>query len=192
MSLKTGSKAFLFPANTQVTIKSEQKDFSVYTVNDDGEPEDFLAISSNGILKFRTIDAVDGFVNVENNMHWSIDLVPLSSPYETHDPVPVEVPEDKRVPESLQSKLERMLAGMVAERYGKDSREMETFEESMDFDIDDDDDPVARSGYEVSELIDDFPDVGLSPDPDPQLPPAEPSEGKDAEASTGSTPDSTP
>jgi hypothetical protein len=66
----------------------------------------------------------------------------------------VELPEDALVPETLDQKLKRMLSAMVEERYGKDSEMYETFEESMDLDLDDDSEPL--SGYEVTDMAEDF------------------------------------
>lgn len=190
MSLKTGPQAFVFPERTQIVIRSEQKDFAVYTVNDDGEPDDFLSLSHNGKLRFRTTGEIKGYVKVSEGVHWAIEVKNIASPYEDSDPIPVEVPEDAKAPETLEDKLKRMLAGMVAERYGHDSDEMETFEDAMDFDIDDDL-PSPLSGYEVQDMQEDFPVDDTVPDLT-EPPPAEPSEGMDAEASTGSTEEPSP
>ena len=72
-----------------------------------------------------------------------------SFPFEPADAVPVEVPADQKVPETMEQKMIRYLGRMVAERYGSNSQELETYEEYTDFDLDEDE--VSLSGFEVSD-----------------------------------------
>lgn len=67
---------------------------------------------------------------------------------ELPDPTPVELPAGRRVPESLESMMARMVRGHVsqlAEREG-----LETFEEANDFDIESDDEPL--TAYEQQDM----------------------------------------
>lgn len=155
MSLKTGPQEYEFEAHTKVIIQAEE-DFSLHKVDvETGEAIEILMRSRDGRLEFRTKD--EGFqaiVAVKKGVHWSMDTYPLASPYDKADPNPVELPEDALVPETLDQKLKRMLSAMVEERYGKDSEMYETFEESMDLDMDEDTEPL--SGYEVTDMAEDF------------------------------------
>jgi hypothetical protein len=155
MSLKTGPQEYEFEAHTKVIIQAEE-DFSLHKVDvETGEAIEILLRSRDGRLEFRTKD--EGFqaiVAVKKGVHWSMDTYALASPYDKADPNPVELPEDALVPETLDQKLKRMLSAMVEERYGKDSEMYETFEESMDLDMDEDSEPL--SGYEVTDMAEDF------------------------------------
>lgn len=155
MSLKTGKHDFEFLPDVQYFIQSE-RDFSILELDESGNPSKVVATSLHGKLRFICRDHFLGLVNVPDGYHWSIDTRYIKSPFENADPVPVEVPEDVKSPETLQDKLQRMLAGMIAERYGRDSDEMETFEDAMDFDMEDEDTPLT-SRYDVTDMVsDDF------------------------------------
>lgn len=67
---------------------------------------------------------------------------------ELPDPTPVALPAGRRLPESLESMLARMVRGHVsqlAEREG-----LETFEEANDFEIESDDEPL--TAYEQQDM----------------------------------------
>lgn len=183
MSLKTGSQAFDFPENARVKIMAEGS-VSVFSINEDGENEKFLC-SGEKVLAFRTKDSFTGFISVPNGNHFSVDVFTIEDASDKADPIPVELPEEMKIPETLESKLHRMLAGMIAERYGTDSNEMETFEEAMDFDVDD---TEPLSGYEVQDMVPEVPNPEYDP-PETTIttPLAEPSEVTTTEQSTGST-----
>ena len=155
MSLKTGASEYEFLPHTKVIIQAEE-DFSLHKVDlETGEAIEILMRSRDGRLEFRTKDeVVNAVIAVKKGVHWSMDTYSLASPYDKADPTPVELPEDANQPESLDQKLKRMLSAMVEERYGKDSDMYETFEESMDLDMDDDGEPL--SGYEVTDMDEDF------------------------------------
>ena len=68
-------------------------------------------------------------------------------PFEPADPVPVDVPLEARMPETMEQKMIRYLGRMVAERYGSNSQELETFEEYTDFDLNEDEEVL--SGFEI-------------------------------------------
>lgn len=70
-----------------------------------------------------------------------------SFPFEPADAVPVEVPADQKVPETMEQKMIRYLGRMVAERYGSNSQELETYEEYTDFDLNEDEEVL--SGFEI-------------------------------------------
>lgn len=150
MALKTGPQPFIFAGDSTYKLEAES-DFSVFTVDDNGELDSFVVRSVDGRAKFRTVGQFAGYVKIPDGVHWSLEESGLG--YEEVSPIPVELPEDMKVPETLEDKLKRMLAAMVEERYGRSSEEMESFEESMDFDIDELD-PL--SGYEVQEMEETF------------------------------------
>jgi hypothetical protein len=169
MSLKTGSKPWRFEANQKIEIVHQGR-LTIFAVDENGEFTSMVTTSESGRLKFRTKDAFDGFIQVQDEtMHWAMEVIDLPSPFDKSDPIPIEVPEDKKQPLSLEDKLRRMLAGMVAERYGADSAEMDTFEDAMDFDDDDEINPVELSGYEVQDMIPD----NIVDTHEPTSPPAE-------------------
>lgn len=71
---------------------------------------------------------------------------------EIPDPTPVEMPLGYEKPESLESMIARMVrnVSLRAEKHGA-----ETFEESDDFDCDDDHDPVSQ--YQLNEMQEEVP-----------------------------------
>jgi hypothetical protein len=170
MSLKTGPADWVFPPHHRVKIRAEGY-VSIFKLDEKNEPVDLLASSMDGVLVLRTAEEISVRVNVDPAAHWAIDLEPLASPVEKTDPVPVEMPSDAHGMETMEDKLQRMLASMVRERFGQNSEEFETMEEHMDFDVDEDvDDQVMLSGYEVKEMVEDFP-VDQAPPSSPAEPP---------------------
>lgn len=166
MSIKTGSKPWQFAGNEQVEIKAEDT-VSVWAVDEKGELKEYLA-SGRYLLSFRTVQPVDVYIKVPEGSHWSMDVTPIRPPEDAADPTPFEIPEDKKANLTLEDKLKSFIADMVAERYGADSEEMETLEESMDFG--DDDEEIPLSGYEVQEMqpVEPDPPPGGSPEETPE------------------------
>jgi len=180
MSVKTGPQVISVPSFSKVRFMAET-DFSLMLCSTDkktGEivKERFFAVSQDKQSIVRTKqDEADLYVSVPEGVHWSFE-VENNSPFERVDSIPFEVPEALKKPETLEAKMRRFLAGMVAERYGADSDQMETFEESMDFDIDDPEMPLSR--YEIPEATPDFVDESA---------PADKSAAKPAESSSSAS-----
>jgi hypothetical protein len=71
---------------------------------------------------------------------------------ENVDPTPFEIPEDKKGEMPIEAIIEQQVHAFMSEKYGADK--FETFKESMDFDLDDSEDVVELSGYEVHDMTD--------------------------------------
>lgn len=173
--LHTGPQDYVLPEHSQVDFLAEGY-ISVLGLDENGAVDRLLAHSVDGRLRLRTETEVPVRISVDEGRHWSLDVRPRPAPTDLVDPTPVEIPEGQKLPETLEAKLRRMIAGMVVERYGRDSDEVETLEEAMDFDVPDDaDDPL--SGYEVQDM-DDLPPAldEDSPPSSPEDPESEPPE----------------
>lgn len=66
------------------------------------------------------------------------------------DPTPVEVPLGFKRPPSIQEMIRSYVRTALSERAAAEGRE--TFEEAMDFEVDDDPDVGPLSGYELTEM----------------------------------------
>lgn len=151
MTVKTGRQTINLPAYCRATIIAETE-FSAFV--GEGDDTQLVAVSSDKKMVLRTKEEdMDVHINVPEGVHWSPSLE-VTNPFDKSDPKPFEVPEELKKPETLEEKLQRFAAGMVAEMYGRDSAEMETFEEAMDFDIDDEID-MPLSNYEIPEATQD-------------------------------------
>lgn len=92
------------------------------------------------------------------------------------DPRPVEVPVDFRRPLNIHDEIRRFIRQEIS-RKAQDN-DLETFEESDDFDVEDEDE-LPLSGYEVQELVPEAGDVDATPVPDPKArPPGKLAEGQ--------------
>lgn len=157
--IKTGDSVFGIDRFSHVRLIGES-DFTVYylrEVESTGELErdKVIGISTNRELKFSTKEQpITVEMVIGEGVHWSGDIE-QKLPFDKVDSVPFEVPEELKRPETLEQKLQRMMASMVSERYGRDSAEYETFEDSMDFDVDDEL-AMPLSDYEFSEMQEDF------------------------------------
>jgi hypothetical protein len=153
------------PHDTQLNIEGSHE-FVVYLLDKKNKPVDILGRSAERKLKLMIrqdckiqVDSVEGsFI--------SYDGFPIKSVFDKADPIPFEVPEENRVKMTLEEKLKAYLAEMVQQRYGQESQEWDTFEESYDFD--DEDDATILTGYEVQETQ---PLEPVQPDPEPEPPP---------------------
>jgi|GEM_PF-4070015 len=169
---KTGSQKINFPPNAQVTIRAEGQ-VSLIRLDAKGEPQELLAFGADGVLRFRTgIVAYDYQVKVADLAHWSADIEENFG-MEVPDPVPVEIPDDAKIPLSLEDTLKKFLVGVVAEKYGRESQEMETVEDFVDFDMPDEATPL--SGFEVTEVTPEYP---VDEDPAPSSPAEPPPEAE--------------
>ena len=158
----------LFP-NQKVSFESVD-DFAIYGKDKDGEFTKLLVLSSDkkAILKTEHWEPdEDGQISsyvvkvvnaVDEAALGTYSLEQSPSPYEDADPIPVEIPEEMKRPETLEEKMQRFLVAAVIERYGQNSNEFETFEESMDLDLEDEDAHLL-SGYEVPEMREEVPSM---------------------------------
>jgi hypothetical protein len=165
--LKSGKFQIESVGKVQINLESNFP-IAVVKIDPEGNPVDILARSDTGKVKMKIhqdelIEVVPG-----NDLALtSVDVFPIQGPNEPVDSVPYEVPEDNRLKMTLEEKLKVYLAEMVAERYGEDSSEYDTFEESMDFG--DDEDMPAMTTYEESMMT---PQEPIEPAPDPVPDPA--------------------
>lgn len=153
MSLHIGPTSFEIPANCQVDAEG-QNDFLVINYSL-GDPVDILAKSSDRFVRFVTRQDTDVTFDIPENSFLSVNIVPIPSDVDPIDPVPVEVPDENKPQMSLEDKLKVYLAEMVAERYGQDSAQYDTFEEAMDLDWEEDDE-APLSGFEVSDMTEEI------------------------------------
>lgn len=165
MTIKTNSQAVDLPSDSRVQIIAEGR-VSVFSMSEDGELDKFLLSSEVGRIDFRVKQGGTVWVEVEEGRHFSVEAF-IS--VETADTTPVEVPEEMRQPEGMEEKLKRFLGGLVHEMYGRDSQQMDSLEEAMDFEYDD----LAEEGvlgrataYEQMEPVDMEPSsLGDQPEP---------------------------
>lgn len=171
--LKIGSFTQPVPKNTQLFVEG-QEDFSIYKVVD-GEPVAMIARSQDRHCKFTLREDMEIKVVIVGNKFVSLDARPVKSEFEEVSPIPYEVPDDNAANLTLEEKLKRYLAEMVAERYGEESDEMDTFDDAQDLDWEDED-PLAQ--FEPKPVIE---EEILPADPPPE-PPPEPDPAPDPES----------
>jgi hypothetical protein len=158
MTIKTGEGTVTIPPFHKLRVVAETP-FSLFTIQStsskDIKVEKLFAVSQGNEIIVRTKDQEQNvLVKVAAAIHWSPELTD-ESPFDKVSSIPFEVPEELKKPESLEEKMKRFLAGMVIERYGIDSQQAETFEESMDFDMDEVSEPF--SAYELQDMPEEFP-----------------------------------
>jgi hypothetical protein len=154
MSIHLGEFAIDVPANVQLFVDS-QADFSVLEVDKKGKTLNFIGNSIDRAWKGTITRDCKLKFTVPKLMHTSVDAIGIRPPHEVVSDIPVEV-DVPIVPKDLQTQIKEFAAQLVVERYGRDSDEVDTFEDMMDFDIPDDDD-VLLSGNEVVDLIEQVP-----------------------------------
>ena len=138
--IKIGDFSEKIPANCQIFVES-QVDFSVVEVDEKDKP--ILLVGNSQGRKFNTVTRRDCILKflVGKYMHTEFDARPVKPAHEVVSDIPVEVPDMQ--PLSLTDSIKSFCAQLVTERYGRDSEEVDAFEEAFDFDIEDgDDDPV--------------------------------------------------
>lgn len=146
--LLTGTKLIEVPGKSRLDIQSEV-DFPVVLVDEEtGEEQETIAVTKAGKLKVKIEDDIILACKCPDGFHWSYDIIKRT---EENDGVPFAVIEENRQPMSLETKLRYMIAQMALEKFGRDSEEVETLEDALDFDIDDYDDPMSQ--YEVREMV---------------------------------------
>jgi hypothetical protein len=148
--LYKGNAQLFIPANKGYEFVS---DGELTVVNQDGMPID-LKGKSPGVISVIAAKGTNWMVHYQEPGHHPADEVP------------VEVPLGE--PPSILERMQQMVREEVINRYGRYSEEVETLEEAMDFDINED--GVIGSPYEVHE--DEFvEEIITSP---PAEPPAQP------------------
>lgn len=173
--LKTSSQTIALPAQCRVLFRGEGS-FSIFSVDEAGEIDDLVAASLEGKAMIFCEEECKVFVKILKGLHWTYKVVTRADVAEKVAPIPVAIPEGMKVPPTLKEQMRAMVGEMLRERYG-DSQEVETFEESMDFELDEDGLPPL-SGYEVREMDE------VPPPPDP---PAEQSSAEQPPHEAGGT-----
>jgi hypothetical protein len=163
--LKVGTQIIDFPKHTQVEIEG-QSEFVVICMADTGkvddkgkpiyEDRDFISRSTDRYARFHVREDCRLKIATAPKQFLSINGFPIPPDIEDVSPVPVEMPEDKKRGLTMMEKMKIYLADMVAERYGEDSDQYDTFEDAMDFD-DEENDVVELSGYEISDVVEEEP-----------------------------------
>lgn len=149
--IKIGTTDIDCPANVQLQIEG-QSEFLVALLDKKGEVAEVLGRSDNRELKLKVRNECKIRILIDENQFMSINSFPIQSVYEEVSSIPVEIPDDKKKGLTMMEKMKLYLHDMVAERYGEDSQQYDTFEDAMDFD-DEGEDPIQLSGYEMTELI---------------------------------------
>lgn len=136
----------VFEADTQLRVES-QVDFGVVELDEEEEPIRFVGRSVDRVFKTITRRKCCLQFLVGDYMHTEVDARPVKSVYEDVSDIPVELPVQE--PLTLQDSIKSFCAQLIQHQFGRDSKEVDTFEEMMDFDIPDDDDWQ----YEAKEVI---------------------------------------
>lgn len=171
-NLKTGSDQILDLKEFDILYISTAEELMLTFSDMEGEIVEAMKVKGN--QRIRINQDIHIKVDCEQFTHWGYDI---GTSREVVDPVPVELESD-RTPETMEEKLFRMVGEAAMNMYGKDSEEIETLEEALDFDINMDGDVGILSGLEVIELADEAP-----------LPPQEASEAAPSAASETNAPD---
>ncbi len=167
--LKIGSFKQKVPANTQLFIEG-QGEFAIIQLDENHKPITMIGRSNERQCKFTVRKDMELLFQTEPKKFISIDARSVPGYQEEVSDIPYEIPDDNQANLSLEEKLKFYLAEMVAEKYGPESKEFDTFEDAMDFDEEDDN---ILSGFEVPEIIEEKPD--------------EPIQAKDNGEETGAT-----
>lgn len=164
--LVTGTQTFEVPKDSQVDIEATGH-FSLVEIDESGKP--VHVVGNSEANKFRHHCRKDCKMKVQapKTTLLKVEARPIPPVTEPYDPVPVEALIEE--PLSLQDSIKAFCAQLVSERYGRDSEEVDAFEEAFDFDIEDGDDDVLLSGHEVVDIPQDgeMRDVSEEPDAGP-------------------------
>ena len=131
-------------ADTQLNIEC-QVPFTLVEVDKNDKPVRILANSDGRRFRGFVRDDIRLMIDPGENMFTEIDARPIKPVHEVVSSVPVEV--EPQEPLSLQDSIKQFCAQMIQHQYGRDSEEVDAFEEAFDYDIPDDDDfmPVGSS-----------------------------------------------
>lgn len=141
----TGDKSTYIPKGKRINLVSTDP-VNILCINlETGEiKKPYLVNVNNQVFKspgYLTIKASKGVV-------WSIDFQDETKTNEVIDSDPMETDVEEPLP--ILQRMQEMIKNEVIARYGANSVEVETLEDAMDFDIDDD--GIIGSPYEEQEL----------------------------------------
>ena len=167
--LHIGDWSETFPQDTQVRVEA-QVDFVVLEIDDNGEVVQMVGRSQDREWRCVVRRECNLEFVVGEYMHSTVDARPVKGVAENVSEIPVEL-DLVSEPLSLQDSIKAFCAQMIQHEFGRDSAEVDTFEDMMDFDIPDDDDWQ----YEAKEVIEEEPPAVTEPEPqpEPEEPPAE-------------------
>lgn len=167
INFKTGPGSVALQPYDKIYLQAEmQAMVKSHTANVDEETGE---IQLDLLFDVNTIEGMDGLrlkakdkpiyleVVIPKTKHWWYDIFTMEDAKEPYDPIPNELPDDARFPEPLDQKLARMVGVMAQQMFGRQSQEMETLEDMLDFDLDGDGeigDGDFLSGYEIEEMED--------------------------------------
>jgi hypothetical protein len=154
-NFKTGPHTVVLEPEDKLIYQSEVPHV-IGVLNEDGEEVTQLLSNSHEPVEIRATGATQLEMRIPRSRHSWYDHFKHVDACEKVSSIPIEIPEEAQVPETLEEKMMRFAAAMVEERYGRDSDEMESLEEAMDFDLDGDGD-IGLSGYEINEMIEEIP-----------------------------------
>jgi hypothetical protein len=168
--MKTGSQYLDVAAGTKLRLVSEV-DFTVFGCEGD-ELVAIIARSHGSRMELEFAWDVRIFVKVPDGIHWFPTVVHANDGFERVSPVPVEVPADVIPEQPLIQVIQKFIKEAVSERFGHQSDEFETFEESVDFDMDEEP-PEPTSGFEEMDPVEPVepepePDPAPTPEPEPE------------------------
>lgn len=149
--LLTGNQSFVVPAHAQCWVQADSE-YHVW-VNEDKK----LFFPNNDGVVYLPAQSIDYTLDVVMDLqtaHLGYTFH-VTNPADPADPVPTEAPAEFTRPLTLEERLHKFVASMVAERFGNDAGAVETLEESMDFDLDED----GLIGYEIPDSPLDVPPV---------------------------------
>ncbi len=145
--LKIGTFKHKIPKNTQLHVEG-QSEFAIVEIID-GKPSHMVARSKDRECKFTIRKDSELSFQIDPKKFISVDARPVPGINEDVSDIPYEIPDDNQANLSLEEKLKYYLQQMVMEKYGPESAEFDTFEETMDFDEEDEN---ILSGFEVPEF----------------------------------------
>lgn len=142
------------------------------------EPDTTVDITDQNGLRLDHAGKSPGIINITTgaSVVWAMNYQETN--HHPSDPVPTEQPLES--PPDIMSRMRAIVIEEISNKYGRDSEEMETMEEAMNFDLNDD--GHIGSPYEVTDEEDTFiEEVIAQPITPPAEPPAQPaSEPADA------------
>lgn len=159
MGIRIGPFDEQFAKGQQVFLKS-QVDFTVLELDDENKPVKVIGNSVDRAMDFKVKNDCMLRIVVPKLMHTGIEVF---EPYDKVSDIPVEVDVEPK-PLSMDQQIKAFCRELVQHEYGKDSEQMDTFDEMFDFD-EEDDGQAPLGGYEVTDLApEDLPPVDADAD----------------------------
>jgi hypothetical protein len=138
-----GELTFYIPPGKRFKIESFTP-VQITGMTDDGE---MLSPVSRGTILQGKSPGIISLVPEDPNAFWTVDYAQANPDPADPDPVEVAIPE----PLTLRERIQETIREMMANEFGTQSQEMETWEEAQDFLMDDTDDIITP--YEAIEMI---------------------------------------